>query len=138
MYKTNFDFFFNFKLSCRAHIHQKDSSQAEFSSGLIESNQAAQLQLLSRQPAGLSVNLKNGEEQTHETHPAMTLQLKTKARLFDLHCSVGLTDWDMDKELKLATTTDQFYHGDCFLSLWCLVSLKMIVCHSILLIPNST
>ncbi|KAI3376867.1 hypothetical protein L3Q82_000119 [Scortum barcoo] len=47
----------------------------------------------------------------------MTLQLRTKARLFDLHCSVGLTDWDMDKELKLATTTDQFYHGDpfCFL-----------------------
>lgn len=45
----------------------------------------------------------------------MTLQLKTKARLFDLHCSVGLTDWDMDKELKLATTTDQFYHGDCVL-----------------------
>ncbi|XP_042275954.1 forkhead box protein R1 isoform X2 [Thunnus maccoyii] len=42
----------------------------------------------------------------------MTLQLKTKARLFDLHCSVGLTDWDMDKELKLATTTDQFYHDD--------------------------
>ncbi len=42
----------------------------------------------------------------------MTLQLRTKARLFDLHCSVGLTDWDMDKELKLATTTDQFYHGD--------------------------
>ncbi|XP_033932985.1 forkhead box protein R1 [Pseudochaenichthys georgianus] len=42
----------------------------------------------------------------------MTLQLKTKARLFDLHCSVGLTDWDMDKELKLATTTDQFLHDD--------------------------
>ncbi|XP_062290838.1 forkhead box protein R1 [Scomber scombrus] len=42
----------------------------------------------------------------------MTLHLKTKARLFDLHCSVGLTDWDMDKELKLATTTDQFYHDD--------------------------
>ncbi|XP_010736125.2 forkhead box protein R1 isoform X2 [Larimichthys crocea] len=42
----------------------------------------------------------------------MTLQLKTKARLFDLHCSVGLTDWDMDKELKLATTSDQFYHDD--------------------------
>ncbi|XP_032369731.1 forkhead box protein R1 isoform X1 [Etheostoma spectabile] len=42
----------------------------------------------------------------------MTLQLKTKARLFDLHCSVGLTDWDMDKELRLATTTDQFYHDD--------------------------
>ncbi|XP_047437195.1 forkhead box protein R1 [Mugil cephalus] len=42
----------------------------------------------------------------------MTLQLRTKAWLFDLHCSVGLTDWDMDKELKLATTTDQFYHDD--------------------------
>ncbi|XP_038557052.1 forkhead box protein R1 [Micropterus salmoides] len=42
----------------------------------------------------------------------MTLQLKTKARHFNLHCSVGLTDWDMDKELKLATTTDQFYHDD--------------------------
>ncbi|XP_036951218.1 forkhead box protein R1 isoform X1 [Acanthopagrus latus] len=42
----------------------------------------------------------------------MTLQLRTKARLFDLHCSIGLTDWDMDKELKLATTTDQFYHDD--------------------------
>uniref|UniRef100_A0A3Q3VJT5 Fork-head domain-containing protein n=1 Tax=Mola mola TaxID=94237 RepID=A0A3Q3VJT5_MOLML len=44
----------------------------------------------------------------------MTLQLKSTARLFDLHCSVGLTDWDMDRELKLATTTDQFYHGDGF------------------------
>ncbi|XP_041646738.1 forkhead box protein R1 [Cheilinus undulatus] len=42
----------------------------------------------------------------------MTLQLKTKARLFDLHCSVSLTDWDMDKELKLATTSDQFFHDD--------------------------
>nr|XP_057933960.1 forkhead box protein R1 [Doryrhamphus excisus] len=42
----------------------------------------------------------------------MTLQLQTQARLYDLHCSVGLTDWDMDKELKLATTTDQFYHDD--------------------------
>lgn len=45
----------------------------------------------------------------------MTLQLRTNAALFNLHCSVGLTDWDMDKELKLATTTDQFYHGDCCL-----------------------
>lgn len=52
--------------------------------------------------------------QTTEMHSAMTLQLKTKAQLFDLHCSVGLTDWDMDKELKLATTTDQLYHGDGF------------------------
>ncbi|XP_061605987.1 forkhead box protein R1 isoform X2 [Phyllopteryx taeniolatus] len=42
----------------------------------------------------------------------MTLKLQTQARLFDLHCSVGLTDWDMDKELKLVTTTDQFCHDD--------------------------
>ncbi|XP_041845229.1 forkhead box protein R1 [Melanotaenia boesemani] len=39
----------------------------------------------------------------------MTLQLKTS---LNLHCSVGLMDWDMDKELKLATTTDHFYHDD--------------------------
>ncbi|MED6260278.1 hypothetical protein ATANTOWER_010851 [Ataeniobius toweri] len=42
----------------------------------------------------------------------MTFQLKINARFFDLHCSVGLTDWDMEKELKLATTTDQIYHDD--------------------------
>lgn len=54
---------------------------------------------------------------TSVTHADMTLQLKIKAQLFDLHCSVGLTDWDMDKELKLATTTDQFYHGE-FLPPW--------------------
>ncbi|KAK2920437.1 hypothetical protein Q8A73_002641 [Channa argus] len=42
----------------------------------------------------------------------MTFLLKTKGHLFNLHCSVGLTDWDMDKELKLATTTDQFYHDE--------------------------
>ncbi|XP_051919291.1 forkhead box protein R1 isoform X1 [Hippocampus zosterae] len=42
----------------------------------------------------------------------MTFQLQTTARLVDLHCSVGLTDWDMDKELKLLTTTDQFCQDD--------------------------
>ena len=42
----------------------------------------------------------------------MTLHLKTSARLFDLHGTMGLTDWDLDKELKLATISDQFYHGD--------------------------
>lgn len=69
----------------------------------------------------------------------MTLQLKTKARHFNLHCSVGLTDWDMDKELKLATTTDQFYHGDCF-SLFCGVWLHRLKsdCYSLPFIPNCT
>uniref|UniRef100_A0A3Q2DTU8 Forkhead box R1 n=1 Tax=Cyprinodon variegatus TaxID=28743 RepID=A0A3Q2DTU8_CYPVA len=60
----------------------------------------------------------------------MTFQLKTEAGFFDLHCSVGLTDWDMDKELKLATTTDQIYHGEPLLekntfvkpNLWLLVN----------------
>lgn len=47
----------------------------------------------------------------------MTFQLKTKARFCDLHCTVGLTDWDMDKELKMATTTDQIYHGEHILFL---------------------
>ncbi|XP_013876858.1 forkhead box protein R1 isoform X2 [Austrofundulus limnaeus] len=45
-------------------------------------------------------------------HQIMTLWLKTTAGLLDLHGSVGLLDWDMDKELKLATTTDQFYHDE--------------------------
>ncbi|KAM6943486.1 forkhead box protein R1 [Xenentodon cancila] len=58
----------------------------------------------------------------------MTFQLKTKAHFFDLHGSVGLTDWDVDKELKLATTTDQFDH-DTFVrpNLWLLVN-PNIVC----------
>ncbi|XP_056269672.1 forkhead box protein R1 [Pseudoliparis swirei] len=37
----------------------------------------------------------------------MSFRLKTGAGLLDLHCSLGLTDWDMDTELKLSTTTDQ-------------------------------
>ncbi|XP_074523085.1 forkhead box protein R1 isoform X2 [Halichoeres trimaculatus] len=60
----------------------------------------------------ISKSLKETERKSTIKHTAMTLQLKTKAWLFDLHCSVGLTDWDMDKELKLATSTDQFYHDD--------------------------
>ncbi|XP_054879579.1 forkhead box protein R1 [Poeciliopsis prolifica] len=42
----------------------------------------------------------------------MTFQLKTGGRFCGLHCCVGLTDWDMDKELKLATTTDQNCNED--------------------------
>ncbi|XP_061590702.1 forkhead box protein R1 [Cololabis saira] len=42
----------------------------------------------------------------------MTFQLKTRAHFFDLHGSFGLKDWDMDKELKLAKTTDQFDHDN--------------------------
>uniref|UniRef100_A0A8C2WLE5 Forkhead box R1 n=1 Tax=Cyclopterus lumpus TaxID=8103 RepID=A0A8C2WLE5_CYCLU len=57
----------------------------------------------------------------------MSFRLKTRAGLSDLHCSVGLTDWDMDKELKLATTTDQISFQtscDSFVrpNLWLLVN----------------
>lgn len=38
----------------------------------------------------------------------MTLQFQNSNRFFELHCSTGLTDWDMDEEIKLTTTTDQF------------------------------
>ena len=41
----------------------------------------------------------------------MTLQFQNRSRFFELHCSTGLTDWDMDEEMKLTTTTDQFFQG---------------------------
>ncbi|XP_028330319.1 forkhead box protein R1 [Gouania willdenowi] len=40
----------------------------------------------------------------------MTLQLRTKPWLSSRHCCVALTDWDMDQELKLGTTSDQLHH----------------------------
>uniref|UniRef100_A0A673AEV5 Forkhead box R1 n=1 Tax=Sphaeramia orbicularis TaxID=375764 RepID=A0A673AEV5_9TELE len=43
----------------------------------------------------------------------MSFQLKTSARLSELHCSEALTDWDLDQELKLQTTTDHLHHGCC-------------------------
>ncbi|XP_030015037.1 forkhead box protein R1 [Sphaeramia orbicularis] len=42
----------------------------------------------------------------------MSFQLKTSARLSELHCSEALTDWDLDQELKLQTTTDHLHHDD--------------------------
>lgn len=36
----------------------------------------------------------------------MSLVLQTQGRLQDLHCSVALTEWDLDQELRLQTTTD--------------------------------
>jgi hypothetical protein len=41
----------------------------------------------------------------------MALQFQNSSRFFELHCSTGLTDWDMDEEMKLTTTTDQFFQG---------------------------
>lgn len=41
----------------------------------------------------------------------MYLQLQSKSRFLDLHLTSGLHDWDMNEEIKLTTTTDQFYHG---------------------------
>lgn len=73
------------------------------------SNQAVEPQL--RRCEGSSFNLRPSPWTRWDVE-IMTLQLRTKPGLWDLHCSVGLTDWDMDKELKLATTSDQFLHGD--------------------------
>ncbi|CAL8243635.1 unnamed protein product [Lota lota] len=42
----------------------------------------------------------------------MTLQFQNSNRFFELHCSTGLTDWDMDEEMKLTTTTDQFFQDE--------------------------
>ncbi|KAM6970055.1 forkhead box protein R1 [Aplochiton taeniatus] len=42
----------------------------------------------------------------------MSLQFQTRSKFLDLHLSTGLIDWDMDEEIKLTTTTDQFYHAD--------------------------
>ncbi|XP_041700917.1 forkhead box protein R1 isoform X2 [Coregonus clupeaformis] len=42
----------------------------------------------------------------------MCLQFQTRSRFLELHLSTSLNDWDMDEEIKLTTTTDQFYQGD--------------------------
>uniref|UniRef100_A0A672SXG0 Forkhead box R1 n=1 Tax=Sinocyclocheilus grahami TaxID=75366 RepID=A0A672SXG0_SINGR len=41
----------------------------------------------------------------------MYLQLQSKSRFLDLHLTSGLRDWDMNEEINLTTTTDQFYHS---------------------------
>lgn len=46
----------------------------------------------------------------------MYLQLQSKSRFLDLHLTSGLHDWDMNEEIKLTTTTDQFYHGKIIFS----------------------
>uniref|UniRef100_A0A8C4ZAW0 Fork-head domain-containing protein n=1 Tax=Gadus morhua TaxID=8049 RepID=A0A8C4ZAW0_GADMO len=52
----------------------------------------------------------------------MALQFQNSSRFFELHCSTGLTDWDMDEEMKLTTTTDQFFQdeklNDQYLAQW--------------------
>ncbi|XP_036793551.1 forkhead box protein R1 isoform X3 [Oncorhynchus mykiss] len=41
----------------------------------------------------------------------MSLQFQTRSRFLELHLSNSLNDWDMDEEIKLTTTTDQFYQA---------------------------
>lgn len=48
----------------------------------------------------------------------MYLQLQSKSRFLDLHLTSGLHDWDMNEEIKLTTTTDQFYHGKRLVFQW--------------------
>ncbi|KAL0994604.1 hypothetical protein UPYG_G00124730 [Umbra pygmaea] len=42
----------------------------------------------------------------------MSLHFRTRSRFLELHLSTRLYDWDMDEEIKLTTTTDQFYQDD--------------------------
>ena len=32
-------------------------------------------------------------------------------RFLDLHLTTGLTDWDINEEINLTTTTDQYHQG---------------------------
>ncbi|XP_053474172.1 forkhead box protein R1 isoform X2 [Ictalurus furcatus] len=42
----------------------------------------------------------------------MFLQLQTSEKFLDLHLRTGLHDWDMNEEINLTTTTDQFYQDE--------------------------
>ncbi|KAJ7996849.1 hypothetical protein DPEC_G00222790 [Dallia pectoralis] len=42
----------------------------------------------------------------------MSLHFQTRSRFLELHLSTRLYDWDMDEEIKLTTTTDQFFQDD--------------------------
>ncbi|XP_066568362.1 forkhead box protein R1 [Amia ocellicauda] len=42
----------------------------------------------------------------------MFLQLQNRDSFLDLHQTTCLNDWDMNEEIKLATTTDQFYQDE--------------------------
>ncbi|KAL7838537.1 hypothetical protein AOLI_G00269410 [Acnodon oligacanthus] len=42
----------------------------------------------------------------------MFLQLQAREKFLDLHLTTGLHDWDMNEEIKLTTTTDQFCQAD--------------------------
>ncbi|XP_056314538.1 forkhead box protein R1 [Danio aesculapii] len=52
----------------------------------------------------------------------MFLQLQSKSKFLELHLTSCLHDWDMNEEIKLTTTTDQFYHDekrtDQYLAQW--------------------
>lgn len=93
--------------------------------GQVHSRREFSLQVLNQEPISRSISpaepqllppasrsLAGCRCRLTEAPGSMSPPLRTRAALWDLHCSVGLTDWDMDKELKLATTTDQFLHGE--------------------------
>ncbi|XP_026871705.1 forkhead box protein R1 [Electrophorus electricus] len=52
----------------------------------------------------------------------MFLNLQAREKFFDLHLTTGLHDWDMSEDIKLTTTTDQFYQdekqNDQYLAQW--------------------
>ncbi|XP_046695903.1 forkhead box protein R1 isoform X2 [Silurus meridionalis] len=42
----------------------------------------------------------------------MFLKLRASEKFLDLHLTTGLHDWDMNEEINLTTTTDQFYQDE--------------------------
>ncbi|KAK2816517.1 hypothetical protein Q7C36_022788 [Tachysurus vachellii] len=42
----------------------------------------------------------------------MFLRLRASEKFLDLHLTTGLHDWDMNEEINLSTTTDQFYQDE--------------------------
>ncbi|XP_065140198.1 forkhead box protein R1 [Paramisgurnus dabryanus] len=52
----------------------------------------------------------------------MYLHLQSKSRFHELHLTTALHDWDMNEEIKLTTTTDQYYQdekrSDQYLAQW--------------------
>lgn len=41
----------------------------------------------------------------------MFLKVRANEKFLDLHSTTGLHDWDMNEEIHLSTTTDQFSQG---------------------------
>lgn len=57
------------------------------------------------------VNRVEKEKEKKDEKREMFLRLRASEKFLDLHLTTGLHDWDMNEEIHLSTTTDQFYQG---------------------------